>query len=341
MKKYILLFGIVISLFSCAQRSKKHIIIRNFPKSYNLKGEHINSFDDVLFAMSIFTTEKYIVLRKNKSDYFYSIYLKKDKSFKLELCSKGKGPSEFLAPLYCGQSKDNSFWIFDRATSMFSKIDIEKSIIENKTVISDKKDLKPLIKFQLRDVFIIDSTRFLFSEDMADCPYYIYDIKDKKKVKVENNYEFKIPKQTDTHEFLQKMTVYNKTKQKFASAYYCFPVISFSSLSQGTFTSILYGNKDIKLNNNNLEKFKDNEYIYDIKSTNDYVYCLYNNSENPSDSSSILVFDWNGTPVCKFNLSGKYDQFTIDPSLHKIYAINYKKESNIVTVFNISTLINL
>jgi len=339
MKKYILIFGIVISLFSCAQRSKKHVIIRNFPKSYNLKGEYIDSFDDVLFAMSIFTTEKYIVLRKNKSDYFYSVYLKKDNSFKLELCSKGRGPSEFLAPLYCGQSEDNAFWIFDRATSIFSKIDIEKSIIENKTVISDKEDLKLLIKSQLRDIFIIDSTRFLFSEDIADCPYYIYDIKDKKKVKVENDYEFKLPKPRDSHDFSQKMTVYNRTKQKFASAYYCFPVISFSSLSQGTFTSILYGNKDIKLNNNNLEEFRNHEYIDDIKGTNDYVYCLYNNSDRPSDYSAILVFDWDGTPISKYNLSGKYDQFTIDSSSHKIYAISYTKESNIVTVFNISSLI--
>lgn len=68
------------------------------------------------------------------------------------------------------------------------------------------------------------------------------------------------------------------------------------------------------------------EYFISLCSDNRYIYALHKghmaDPEELSYGDRILVFDWEGNPVCQFNLPVKVNNMTLDYASPTIYAVN-------------------
>lgn len=320
---------------ACEIDPPKHDIISIFPTETDITGQTTSAFDEAIGAIDIKVTENYIILQKRRTDYFFSVYRKEDMSYIMDICKKGEGPDDFLAPIYLEQSKNDNIWVLDRVTSVYYNISLSKSIDERKTFVNKKIDFKPLLDYQIRDMFIIDENRFLYSIDNESCPYYIYDIRGKTNTEVKNNYELSPAR--NKYQLLQKLSTYNSVEGKFASMYYCFPKSTFFSISVGASKSTLYSDRDINLQESNLDNLVNSCMFFScLRGTPYYVYYLYNDECNDTDiTSKILVYDWDGNPIKSYNLSSQYTSIAIDQDSNRIYALDYEKETNAVTIFDL------
>lgn len=288
---------------------------------------------ETIGALRVCVINDYLLIQKRKSSYHFDVYSKKDSLKKIELCYKGQGPMDFIAPFYSGQFENNTFLIFDRAKSVFSKIDIDRSVLESKIIIDTMLDFSSFLSTQAREMFAIDTENYLYCEDYNNCDFYLLNRKQNISKKFSNDYKMIIPQYE--YQLSQKTSTYKKNK--FASFYYSFPRIDFTSIDEGKiFKSISFLEKT-NINKDNIKKYLDhtyfNTYFDAIDSTNDYVYCLSNNFKSPDSNSRILVFDWNGTPVALFYLPGYYTSFSIEQNGKAIYTLNWKNEQ--VSIFDI------
>lgn len=333
MKNHRLYISMLLFIFFSCQEKKKILLIDNFPQEIDLQGERINSFDATLGAISIFVTDDYWILQKRKSNYFFDVYSKKEGKKVLELGLRGQGPDDFLAPIYVRQFDKNNLWIFDRANSGFYQINIEESVLNNHIVLSKKTYFRSVLDNQARDMFVIDAHRYMYSKDVGNCAYWVYDDKTKQHHAIPNEYEAPIPQE---YEYLlsQKMTVYNPQSKQFASIYFSYPKIEFGDVDSGIFKSIGY-KKEITSTHENSVQHTDDTYFDAVERTDKYVYCLYNDSGTPGEKSKILVFDWDGNPICLYKLSGYYTEFAVGQDDKTLHALNYEDEKGIVTIFTL------
>lgn len=330
MEKFYSFIIICLLLCSCNSTTIKQEIVEilDFPIQDTLMKYKIFPHETI-GALRVCAIKDYLLIQKRKSSYYFDVYSKKDSLKKIELCYKGQGPMDFIAPFYSGQFEKNTFLIFDRAKSVFSKIDIDKSVLENKIIIDTMLNFSSFLDTQAREMFMIDTENYLYCADYEDCDFYLLNRDQSMSKKIKNDYKLTIP--IYKHQLSQKTSTYKN--HKIASVYYSFPKIDFISIDEGkVFKSMSFLEK-ISINKDNIGKYLDHIYFDDIDSTNDYVYCLCNNSKTPNSNSKILVFDWNGAPIALFYLPSYYTSFSIEQNGKVIYTLNWESEQ--MSIFDI------
>lgn len=324
----------LVFLSSCKEQTKGNLIrLEDFPKRHSLEINKIIK-NEAIGVTAVYTTNDYFLLLKRKSDYFFEVYSKKDTLKKVELCYRGQGPMDFIAPLYSAQFKDNAFFVFDRAKSVFSKINIDKSILENKIAIDTMINFSSVLNVQARDMFVTEVGKYLYSEDFEDCTYYLIDENKQNRTEIGNNYKLELS--ADKHHLSQKLSTYNNNR--FASVYFSFPKIDFASVESKKVYKSIHFQGEIVIKDEKLEEYLQNTSFDAIDSTDEYVYCLYNDSRKEQDNSMILVFDWEANPVCIFHLPKYYTHFSVDKQGKYMYLINWETEE--IAVFTTDEAIN-
>lgn len=330
-KRLILLFFLSL-LFSCKKQIEGRLVtLQEFPKKHFLSDTKTLNHETI-GAIAVYSTNDYFLVLKHRSEYFFDVYSKKDRQKKKELCYRGQGPMDFIAPFYSGQFKDNTFFVFDRAKSMFSKISINKSILENKMVIDTIIDFSSVLKNQARDMFVTERGQYIYSEDFENCAYYVID-RDGNTQVIDNSFELALSKMK--YELSQKLSTYNEGR--FASIYLSFPKVDFASVESKKVYESVHFQDEIVIKDEKIEDYVEKTFFDAIDSTSEYVYCLYNNSEKVGDNSIIMVFDWNANPVCVFYLPKYYTYFSVDKNEKNIYLLNWETEE--VSIYDIGSFL--
>ncbi len=129
-------------------------------------------FDEEIGLISISKVGKYILATKAKQDYFFTIFDSEHTKL-IDICRKGNGPNEFIAPIYLEQYEviggETKIWVLERATNTFCLINIEQTIKEKKLVIVDSLEMSSLktkdIKAMLNKLNITGKVLFVTSND--------------------------------------------------------------------------------------------------------------------------------------------------------------------------------
>lgn len=330
-------FMFCLLLFSCKTLPENAIILTEFPEVRYLEGDTVNYFDSELGIMSFHDAGKYIICGSHRTDYHFAVYEKNTFNKAAELFKAGRGPGEFIAPIYWSQYtvEDNhvKIWVLERALSKYMKVDLDKSIHCDSVCIDEQYILPQFTRLSFRDVFFLQDSFLFATEDNQDCKHVFLDLKTKHVSFVEHTLEF--PDNFNPHGFSQSLSVKHPEQMRMASVFYNFPQIDF--IQKGKIYRTVFYERMIsprQVDNNQ----QDDNFFSGICSDSKYVYALYNrdslSSEEIKNESSVFVFTWQGEPVSEYKISYASYVF-VDSESRLLYALNPRKEYYNTTIYRL------
>lgn len=93
--KYLIYISTILFL-SCQSLPPQVHIISKFPRTLNVEGEPITSFDKELGIMSLHVTDNYFLCGSHRTDHHFSVYSKNNISKITDLCKKAVDPGNSL-----------------------------------------------------------------------------------------------------------------------------------------------------------------------------------------------------------------------------------------------------
>ena len=346
MKNFHLLLLIVLAFVSCISVDKDEDRL-NFKYSFDLVGEEI--LKDAIGISSIHAIDKYLVASTMNQDYFFTIYSLDSLNALGNLVEKGSGPNQFptiaLYDYATSFNKSNYFWTHDLNYPIFSKVNIEKSLKDGKTIIEDT------IKLPFEDSFV---TAFHISEDkvigrsgntvpsMGRLKLYNPKLKEVTKSvplfpEVETSRK-DLDFVTSKLNFIYVSALTLKPDgTKLASAMTCFNQIDIFNTDAELILSIKddfsSGEERIKayLKDDNLNFKHLNNYYGGICATDKFIFALFKNQlyEDYGEKMipvSIRVFDWEGNPIAELNIPDYLYSITIDERNGYLIGFSYFEE---------------
>lgn len=331
-------------LFFCKNEQKikgNYSIEKNFPINIELNGIPIPEFDVEIGLFDIKKAGKYIITTKRKQDYFFTIF-SSDYNKITDICSRGNGPNEFLAPIYLGQyeiaNEETKIWILDRVKKRFVLINIDKTIADNSLVIDKQYDLSLIAEMDTRNLFYINDSLLIGSSDYEECKVLLYNLNNNKTTLLENLLEFPKRIMESTFYLSQNCMALKPDKAAFVSAFYSMPEIDLYKISGERYSTIFYKELLMPKQIINKDPGISRSYFKDIYTTDNHFYLLSTESKTEEEHDYyVLVFDWNGKAIAKLRISAS-DSFFIDDETRKIYTLYYDKEEENVMVYDIPNL---
>lgn len=309
--RYILLF-ICSFLCSCRENNKQNNPIDYFTESVDLFHKNLNVDPYKLGSpgkMIMFDNNEFLIKEESRDGFNLSkIYYNKDSI--IQLAPKGNGPNEFLKLTLMQKDTDTSFYAFDVLKRQIYNISIDNAYKYNCEIDVYSTSVINLDQYYLSQGInvnnpITNNSRFtVFSLNGRQCKTFGSFPKDKISTTVENK----------QMAYQGKMVV-NKNLNRFAFTTFSSAVFEIYELD-----SLIVSRHDrlpqytIKSGSNILGVVysSDNKRGYiDSYSTSHFIYTLYSgkspkdildgNFDKTSLTRIILVYDWDGKPICRLN----------------------------------------
>ena len=173
-------------ILSCSNTPKNIVVVDSFPEKITLIGDSLNNFDNDFAALALYDAGDYILCQLHSDDCFFSVYSKDSLKKKTNLLKKGKGYMEFIAPTYLGQftteNNDIKIWILEQVQNKYFKINLSKTIRDNKLIVEKEYDITSYNRANYRSMyFLSDSILFGTEDDIRGCKHkLLYPIEGKK-----------------------------------------------------------------------------------------------------------------------------------------------------------------
>ncbi|MEL7587112.1 MAG: BF3164 family lipoprotein [Prolixibacteraceae bacterium] len=323
---YILFWGVIAFFVSCKENRLK--IIKQFPQAHSLHGNRIDEgfvfkagqidiFDSLLIVTSTPGTTKCIhIYNKNNFEHIIS------------LGEVGRGPNEISSPgLACVDKKSGIIWFRDMGHQKMWKFSISDILVRN--------EYKPTYSIPLPpDNFFIQ-----FECDHPEI--FSFAAVDKNVLISYFNHRGEI---VDTLSVPDKLQIYSKIddeSRKFTSNYmyadhpikkihaiaYRFADVFAIVDDRGKVISAVHGPDNI-LQDPDYSKIDQVLTTSDIRSDNEYIYCMYSGEKRmetkggeltPNYAKKILVYNWEGNPVAVLNLEYPLVSFDVDSQNNLLY----------------------
>lgn len=334
-KKYLAcwtLMAVCLSICSCKNTRipHNHIIGPDW-KEVTLTPEPVSSFDDQIGLLAIYDVGDYILGYQYKQDYFFKIF---DREYNLvgELCRRGKGPNEFLQVVYFGQweadEAGTKIWTMDMIKKNLVKIDIEGSLKSGNLSTVETIDLSRAKNLDPRNIFYLDDSRLIGTDDKMACQTFTLNAKDLKP-KFHKHYPA-FPEKSYTHDISQNMAALKPDGSRMASVFFSLPQIDLIDANNGlTYFSLFL---DQIVDPEKMEFDEDEEVFYCVSATDKYVYAL-SSKKGIKGGQAIYVMDWEGAPRCKI-----YVEPTTYFSVHEdkmIYCFDFDSDADVVKKYKI------
>ena len=334
MKKLFLIIVISIQVFSCEDIKRSYTVVNSFPIDIELIATPAPEFDVNIGLYSIGEADKYIIVGKRKQDYFFTIFDRFHNKVG-EICHRGDGPDDFLAPIYLNQYEtidgETKIWVLERMKRLFVLINIDKTIKEGKLVIDKQYNLANIGGMEVRNLFYINDNLLIGSTDYDECKVLFYNPNDGKMILQDNLLDFP----EDVSEILsQNCMALKPDKTAFVSIFYSMPEIDIYKVSGDRYSTVFYKERlEPKMI---IEKDPeiDGNYFSWSYATDNYFYVLSTDLKGEDTYDYyVLVFDWAGKPVARWKVPAA-DSFFVDEQAHKIYTVYYDRDGDNVMICN-------
>jgi hypothetical protein len=305
---------VLAGLSSCSSNNNdlftdNNVIVTRFEKEKQLVARVL--LDNVYGYYNMGRIDKYLVLFSVQHERFFYVYSNTGDSLG-GFGMKGQGPTDLLNNHWCGQADDKSMWINDVNRARMCAVNVEQSLAQKQCVFDT---VIRTAGFSVNSFVLNDST--ILCEQIRTNNYYLLTTN----INTEETTEEQLYKYPSDYVF----GMYNSQWRikpdcsKMASAMHSINMLNILDLKTGERKSIITGNQSINLANiidTETSLAKRMHYIT-LDVTDNYIYALY---ENESFGIEIHVFDWQGTPVCRYIVPEYTLTIAVDENNRCIYS---------------------
>lgn len=304
-----------------------------------LKGEVLSFSEEIMNPYHLIVRDSFLLTMNERTENICHVFNLNTKEKVCEQIMMGQGPNDMIHPFFI--ETEDSFMLYAPMTSSVFTYSWEEFVRGVKVNPTSKKKLSESGFFS--ELSMLEENLIVVSE-RPDAPCYVFGLKGDK-VGTFGGYPVGPREYSD----LEKVDAYKgilATNKKDRVAFCC----TFTDLidfydAKGKLISRLHGPEHfytsfIEFNNEMMMGSRpDGNYyrdaFYSPFGGEKYLYVLFNGKfvNRPGYdllAQDILVFDWDGNPVCRYKLDMGVSKITIDESNRIIYGISNKPEYHIV-----------
>jgi len=339
-KNRLILVGILfLGLFSCQGNSEVKQYLDQF-KLVKKKTQKIPFDSLVVIPMQIFVLDTLVMVNEfRRSGYLISLWDKTSGKLVKRIFPVGKGPSEYLPPLYL-DFNNGVLGVFNRTDYKYRLFRFDNAYVPTKIYESPSfANNSPKWVRKLNDSTLVGTSILSFLNPRAEKRYSIFNSKGEVL-----DYFIEDYPEIDG---LERHS--SRIKDRALQGKVCFK----PDLSMFVKVSVETGNLEIfKIKDNKISKtfenqvnktiriknYSDNETRFvemaddqpfgyrDVFATNELIYLLYSGENKttqfPKGYRFILMIDWQGLPQGGYELDTPLACFTYDPANRKFYGIS-------------------
>lgn len=318
--------GLCLSLLACSDDAREQIT--EFPVEQELKGEGIaplNAYPG-LYAIAA-VGDKYLFTRAKSSHIFWVA----DGEFRMtdSLAVRGNGSNEFWAPLFMGESgeRDAQYYIrfLDRASQKY----YEMPLVSHSTarLVDDLSGLE----MRSRYIFQLNDTSYIGAFDYDDSRLFTWNVPSNQVVLWDRLHDFR-RNDLENQMISQHLAALRPDKERIAVAYFNLPVLDIRKTDGETVVSLTVGEA---VDPSDIDLQDPVDYFHTLHATERYIYALYSGVEGrESGKHYVLIFDWDGKPLCRLGIQGAAD-FTVDEKHNRIIVLNEDDTEFVGTAYQI------
>lgn len=311
-------------MFSCS--SSDSIEVVDFPEIETIAGEKISSIDPYSLG-SMKVIDNYLVIINADGDNIFQIYDVNTDSLIMQVGRRGKGPNEFLNPLFTSYCKkhDNSLEVFDTRRRRIINIDVKKTILDN-SLVSCRKKLPNKIGVVENVWYQSDSMICYQGENEGRFSIFYTTNTSKKKIpyQVEN---LKIDMSEHFEYGLFSSDIYLDPYRKLivAMPYKVGQIDYYNFEGEFLYSTSFEDKNKLKAYIKNPKKNPIKTNLMEVKADFSTIYVLNLNADDSkmngmeNGCSELLLFDWLGNPIKKYILDRIIMRFAIDDNNQCIY----------------------
>lgn len=327
-----IIISLAILVLSCKQKNHNYPVSEiSFKKQVDISYKEINIDFYLSYPKSLLLTDSFIVIQDDRGhDYFYHVLNRNTGQLEFEFAKKGNGPNEVLStsinPMV--DQQENSFQFFDRDRRNINNYNLFTNIMSYESVGNKVADyglwahnfftvgnyylsLGMNGKFEYKPLAIFDKSLKLTGM-FGEYPFFSSDEKKNKEL-------------LELYRHIYFFRISNDKRKAIFASYTMglFQIFDLTELPHKVTTV-----KSIQLT----PLFTSNENIWgfeDVYVSNNYAYLLHNGQASTANqyySTSIKVFDWEGTPIADYNTEVSMRCIAIDEDEEVIFAIAYTDE---------------
>lgn len=305
-----------LSFMGCMDDKKGAEVVERFPLEFDLKPVGVDSLNNYPGTYDISVAGDYFVGMR-KADYFFFVL---DKDFRLvdEIAPKGHGDGEFMAPLYCGQYIEEDslgfIYVLERPARKLYKV-----ALDGKTPRKCVLELPLSWELEPAYMFKCGQDSCIGGNSLYDTDFFVIDLSDDKVEKFEPVFAFD-GSMAEVADISQNIATYSSSRSRMAVAYFNLPEMDIRTSSGEIIKSVFY--KDL-MKPEEIDRYEPKEYFLGITSTPRHIYALYvgDDMERKNGKSLVLVFDWDGNPVCRMRIDASMS-IAVDEQNGRIISIN-------------------
>ncbi|MBP5367024.1 MAG: hypothetical protein J6Z01_01095 [Bacteroidales bacterium] len=331
MKRIYCLLSFSVLLFGCSSVTNmddvRFVSYNDFGDIFELKGE-IFELDSVWKPERIFSIDSLLILTDRTCDNIVQIFNKSNRHLVGQNLPYGIGPNEKLS-CWSIQFSDNKVYTFDLQMGDLSEFDkyafFSKRGVGYKTAISIPG---------ATDILALNNGKyaaFHFEDD--DSMLSLYDSSGKRE-----NIQVDFPQinlgqmltNFQKRKFYETRLYYNSKNDKVFVTYLCTDLFDIYD-SNLKLLHRIYGPDhfipNLKINSMTIGPTKDTKYSSVCSClTDNYIWVLYNGTNDINHTDIVLVFDYQGNPIRMYHLDTPIHGIAVDEKEKAIYCIGEKPE---------------
>ena len=324
-RKWNLLFAILsIMLFVGCTDKPSEQVVEGFPIDMKLKAERLPQLDSMYTAYAVSSVNGRFLLTAKRMPYFFYIY---NKTFGrvAEMAMSGNGNEEWMAPMYTGQLEkgngEDSIYVLERPTNKLYLLSLK-----NKALRREVADFSNRKVENLRYVFCLGADRYVGSQDEGQCLPFV--MNDGVKTELQHPLPDVAQMGVNARLLLQTQAVLRDTKDKWADAYFSYPMLVIRRVD-GTIEQIVKIGKQWPSYTNVHEAPAD--YCIDVCSSHNAIYLLFNDPKQPNESC-VLAIGWDGKPIARYHIKTA-TAMAVDEDGHRIIAVNDDDSDGVFSMY--------
>lgn len=341
---------------SCTNNSENPLlkVISQFPEEISLNGQAITDVRSDFYPRQMGLFDNLLVFCDWENSPYFHVYNLPDFDFMGNFGLQGRGPGEYLDPVFWGQFQQEDsirMWVHQMNINIFSLVNIEQSLV-NKNYTPQTQILIPH-EFQTAvNLLAISDSIVIGSGISADGEFFFFYPENETlewkdfRIDYTKNVNSFFRNNLDYIPLLKQGVIKVKPDQKrFVKAMVYAPIIDVFfpngdidfSIVLKDFTVPDFLNGDF---NPNTKAWYENIFL-----TDDFIYALNRNcsilqyAEGECNNVEIHVYNWRGEPVKKYLLNdgiAPAAPFAVDEQNQKIYSLNFKESEDFLYVFNLN-----
>lgn len=310
--------------------------VTEFPQIFTLEEKVIPEID-VIGIRNFLIYDSIMVIGTSNPDAIWSFFSLPDYRPLGSFLTRGEGPLEFMqGPTTSGNSKimrekgQLVAYLYDFQKGNLKKFEISQSLASGELHLDPLEVKLPAF---LPNFIMMDSSTF-FTKEIGNRDTqqlrYVYEAGEKKSLPILDKLNQAAIMEGEDFNILATNTKYNDIRKRFVEAPTDLNYVNIYSLDSAIAKTICIGDKlaDISMIQKEWPKWNRKYVFVNIQAFNDFFGVIYVNESNKSYQTkrkqlpTIMLFDWEGTPLAELKMDNHFTHFDIDFLNHELYTFD-------------------